>query len=64
MPYTEDELDELLKKDEETIRSEIEYVRKHPVKIKPKLEHFLDGDLFACTPCPTTVTIRIGTASR
>ena len=46
MPYTDEELEEILQKDEETIRSEIEYVRKHPVKIKPKLEHFLDPDLF------------------
>ena len=46
MPYTMDELEEFLRKDEDEIRNAVERVRKHPVKTKPDLKNFLDPDLF------------------
>lgn len=46
MPYTDEELEEFLQKDEETIRHAVEYVRKHPVKLKPKLSEILDPDIY------------------
>ncbi len=46
MPYTMDELEEFLRKDEEEIRRAVERIRKNPVKIKPDLKDFLDPDLF------------------
>ena len=46
MPYTMDELEEFLSKDEDQIRRAVEFVRKNPVKQKPDLKEFLDWDLF------------------
>ena len=46
MPFTKEELEEFLRKDEDQIRSAVEFVRKHPVKLKPDLKNFLDWDLF------------------
>ena len=46
MPYTMDELEEFLRKDEDEIRIAVERVRKNPVKTKPDIRHFLDWDLF------------------
>ena len=46
MPYTDEELEEFLKKDEETIRRVVEHVRKHPVKLRPKLCVIPDPDIF------------------
>ena len=38
MPYTMDELEEFLRKDEDEIRNAVERVRKHPVKTKPDIK--------------------------
>ena len=46
MPYTMEELKEVLRLDEDAIRRAIERVRKHPVKTKPKFEEILHPDLF------------------
>ena len=46
MPWTQDELDEFLKKDEETIRKAVEFVRRNPVKRKPEWSRIPDPDLF------------------
>lgn len=46
MPYTDDEVEEFFKKDEETFRRLVERVRKHPVKVKPKIEVVMDSDIF------------------
>ena len=46
MPYTDEELKEFLKKDEDDIRSAIEFIRKNPVKLKPKLSEIPDPDYY------------------
>ena len=46
MPYTTDELRDLLQMDEDEIRRAVERVRKNPVKIKPELKDFLHPDIF------------------